>query len=315
MARARSCGLLRSCLDSLTYGFNRFDTFLNVAVLSVVAACLIVASTDGSLDLGALFWLPFGLLVGMIQLLAGIVINTQGFSLVWCAFFGVGVYEEVRWQTFSDSSVLVRGLAALACVLVVLAVALYGIEELVPLPHERHRGARRPCSVICWERAGTTLLHLLTMLIAAVATLVADEWHSDRRGGFYAALGGSALLLLCCTPLALRCRRSAARVQPMTAEQMALALLQEQLLKTRDRLAQLRGAQLERQKADQPTGGSESEAEANEMRELQMRERALLARIESKLSPDDGAGVRVSTTGSGTIGPPILDDRLLAPIT
>ena len=95
---------------------------------------------------------------------------------------------------------------------------------------------------------------------------------------------------------------------------MALALLQEQLLKTRDRLAQLRRVQLERQKADQPAGGAESEAEANEIRELQMRERALLARIESKLSPDDGTGVRVSTTGSGTIGPPI-DDRVLAPIT
>lgn len=312
-ARAWRCGRTRPCIESLTYGFNRFDTFLNAAVLAVVAACLIVASMHGSLDLGALFWLPFGLLVGAIQLLAGIVIDTQGFSLVWCAFFGVGVYEEVRWQAFSDGSVLVRGLAALACVLVVLAFALYGIEELVPLPHKRPT-ARRPCSVICWERAGSTLLHMLTMLVSAVATLVADEWHADRRGGFYAALVGSALLLLCCTPLALRCRRRAARVQPMTAEQMALVLLQEQLLHTRDRLAQLRRSQLDQQKADLPAGGPEREAEAKEIHELQARERALLARIEAKLSPDHGTDVCVSSTGGATNGPPI-DDRVLAPIT
>ena len=303
------CGLLRPCLELLTYGFNRFDTLLNAAVFAVVASSLIVASTLGSLDLGALFWLPFGLLVAVIQLLAGIVVNTQGFSLVWCAYFGVGLYEEVRWQTFSDSGVLVRGLATLACVLVVLVFALYGIQESVYLPHERPT-TRRPCSVICWDRAGTTLLHVLTVLISAVATLVADEWHADRRGGFYAALGGSGLLLLCCTPLALRCRRRAARVLPMTAEQMALVLLQEQLLKTRDRLAQLHRLQLDRQEADQPASGPEL---ANLFRELQVRERALLARIEAKLSSPD-TGVRVSTTGSGTVGPPI-DVRVLAPIT
>ena len=110
-----------------------------------------------------------------------------------------------------------RSLAALAAVVVALAFVLYGTEELLPLPRDLPP-ERRPCLLCLYARAGTSLLHGLTMLLAATITFAADEWHEDRRGAFYTVLGTSAVLLLLCTPFAMRCRRPAARVQPMTAQ-------------------------------------------------------------------------------------------------
>ena len=101
MRRSTCRRLLAPFCETLTYEYNRFDTFLNAAVLAVVSSCLITASVQGELHVGALFWLAFALFAGAVQLIAGVLIGTLGFSLVWCALFGVMLYEELRWRLFS----------------------------------------------------------------------------------------------------------------------------------------------------------------------------------------------------------------------
>ena len=78
----------RSCLAMATYDFDRFDTSLNAAVLLSVSLCLMITAVEADLDLSALFWLPFAFFAGAVQLLAGVVFGTQGFSLIWCALLG-----------------------------------------------------------------------------------------------------------------------------------------------------------------------------------------------------------------------------------
>lgn len=286
----RSATLRRSShtfLATLTYDFDRFDTVLNGAVLLAVSLCLMVTAFEVGLGLSALFWLPFALFAGAVQILAGVLFGVLGFSLVWCALFGLALYEEVRWRRFSSGAIHVQGLAALATVLASMALVLYAVEELVP-----QHTATSSCAASCWSRCGSTLLHGATLLLAALLTLAADSWHGDRRGAFFAAFGASALLLLC-TPLlaAARCHpgKAAVRVQPvvLSAQDMAVALLQEQLMRTRDRISVLRAAQMRRIAAEQAA----DETEAAEIRELEARERTLLRKIDTKA----GGGVSVES--------------------
>ena len=165
-----------------TYDFDRFDTSLNAAVLLSVSLCLMITAVEADLDLSALFWLPFAFFAGAVQLLAGVVFGTQGFSLIWCALLGVGLYEEVRWHRFSSGPTHIRALAVLATVLAAVALVLYAVEELVP----RHATATvlagccvaRPCHpAACWARAGSTLLHAVTLTLAAALTSV-PPWRA-----------------------------------------------------------------------------------------------------------------------------------------
>ena len=76
---------------------------------------------------------------------------------------------------------------------------------------------------------------------------------------------------------------------------MAIAMLQEQLLRTRDQLSALRVEQLRQQQAEQPAG----EAESSQIRELEVRERALLGRIDRKTS---GVGDHCEGAAEGSVG-------------
>ena len=179
-------GACETLVRTLTYEYNRRDTAINALVLCLCVATASTATAVGSLALGTFFWLPLFVLVTSLQCIVTALTEQQGFSLIWAVIFGLMVFEQLRWRvvTAAGLACIVLGVATVVCAS--LAVGYYLIDELFffevpPLGHMR--GARYGVT-LCWFRTGTTVLHLLSMLLGASLGAAADA-EDGRSSPFW----------------------------------------------------------------------------------------------------------------------------------
>jgi len=183
-------GACETLVRTLTYEYNRRDTAINALVLCLCVATASTATAVGSLALGTFFWLPLVVLVTSLQCIVTALTEQQGFSLIWAVIFGLMVFEQLRWRvvTAAGLACIVLGVATVVCAS--LAVGYYLIDELFffevpPLGHMR--GARYGVT-LCWFRTGTTVLHLLSMLLGASLGAAADA-EDGRSSPFWSIFG------------------------------------------------------------------------------------------------------------------------------
>ena len=234
-------------LSVLTYTFNVRDTIINSLTLALVVAALIVATASGSLTLSSVFWVPFGVLLVALQCMAALLTEQEGFSLVWCALAGLVLYEEARWRAFSRAGPGSTGVALAAAAACCASLIYYAAEELCFLAAAPSNGLRggRLAAHRCWDRLGTTMVHLSSLGIGAAAAAGADT-APERRVAFFVVLGLGACAVLSC-PIVLRYSRrrcalsSVSPFAPAEASEVDLAIanLQQQLLRTRDEISRL----------------------------------------------------------------------------
>ena len=238
----------------LTYDYNWRDTIFNSVCLLLVLASLIAATASGALTLGAFFWVPVALLIASLQIIAAALTQQQGFSLIWCMLAGFIVYEELRHSVFSHS--LATGVLALVsggtcgC-----ALLYYLVEELCWEKWEYAAGELRGWQLAltaAWFRLGTTAVHLVFVGLGTAVGAAADAAPA-RAPAFWAilALGAAAALavpVVVCHARRLRgCTLSSVHPQPprplahqASQEELAIANLEAQLMRTRDEIAWLR---------------------------------------------------------------------------
>ena len=236
-----SCAVL---LRTATYGYDWRDTTINLIVLGICVGAFCTASAAGELNFSALFWVPLAGLASALQCIVTVLAEQQGFSLVWAVLGGLMAYEEACHHVFSRAGVGVAAVALAAAAAVGLAVVYYAIEELFWF--NMPQGGER-CPALCWYRTGTTMLHLAIFGLGALVGLAADS-HAERTVPFWVVLGlaGAAGLALSCVLRHLRWLRrwcGLARVAPSdepasgySDQELAIALLQAQLLQCRDQL-------------------------------------------------------------------------------
>ena len=244
---ARQHSIAWKLLSVLTYTFNVRDTVINSLTLALVVAALIVATASGSLTLSSIFWVPFSLLLVALQCMAALLTEQEGFSLVWCALAGLIIYEEVRWRAFSRAGPGSIGVAIAAAASCCAALIYYAAEELCFLDAAPSNGLRgqRLAAHRCWDRLGTTMVHLSSLGIGAAAAAAADA-APERRAAFFVVVGLGACAVLSC-PFVLRYSRrrcglsSVSPFAPAEASEVDLAIanLQQQLLRTRDEISRL----------------------------------------------------------------------------
>ena len=202
----------------------------------------LVASLTTELNVRTLFWVPFALFVGAFQVLVGVQTDAEGFSLIWCALFGSMLHEELRSNLFSHSGTLVRCLAAGTTLLVALALIIYGIEESMLLPEQRP-SHRRPCAECCWDRTGSSTMHAATLLVGVAVGAAAHAWP---LGVVITICVAAVVTGVAATRVGLRRRARAALAARAgqrgraTEEDLAIAQLESQLLRTREKAAMLR---------------------------------------------------------------------------
>ena len=240
---------------TLTYNGNRRDIAINSTILVLVLTSLVTGTAIGTLNLSALFWAPVALLISALQAVAAVVTQQEGFSLIWCTLVGLMIYEQARWNAFTSEGAFLMAAAATTAAAAGLAVAYYACEELVCDEPSDLSGLRGPrwCLTSIWDRLGTTLVHVVCLGLGALLGALADT-HVSRVGGFWTiltigAIGAAMLPIFLCHARHLRCACSLASVQPeppiieLNAEELAVANLQQQLLKTRDEIAWLSSKQ------------------------------------------------------------------------
>jgi len=242
-----SCAVL---LRTATYGYDWRDTTINLIVLGICVGAFCAASAVGELTFSALFWVPLAGLVSALQCIVTVLAEQQGFSLVWAVLGGLMAYEEACHHVFSRAGVGVAAVALAAAAAGGLAVVYYAIEEL--LWFNVPKGGER-CPALCWYRTGTTMLHLAMFGLGALVGLAADS-HAERTLPFWVVVGlaGAAGLALFCVLRRLRWLRRCcglARVAPSdepassySDQELAIALLQAQLLQCRDQLGRATAA-------------------------------------------------------------------------
>ncbi|KAL1520467.1 hypothetical protein AB1Y20_022048 [Prymnesium parvum] len=242
-ARAQAARVLRI----VTYSFSPRDTCINGLVLLSQLCALCAATSSRRLSLSSLFWLPFALLIGEVQLLACLLTGDEGFSMLWCALVGLMLYEHAVHQVFSgpDSAAL-PALAIVGYTLAAAALVYYAAEEVslarrasAAAPH----GEALPAA--CWRWCGSTSMHALSAALGAALVALADL-EDERRAAFWIMLA-SALLLLLLLLVACRCRPPHSRVHPVAVDNKALSdqmlrleMLQMQLTKCREELTLVR---------------------------------------------------------------------------
>lgn len=236
----------------LLYDGNRRDVFINTVTLTMVMVTFAVASSTGSSNLGAFFWLPVTFLIAALQCIASLLTQQQGFSLVWCSLAGLMVYEQAKWQIFSRGGSELAIVAVLAAACSGFSLCYYFLEELVcdaPSDLSGLSGARLALTS-CWDRMGTTMMHFTSIGLGAALGALADA-APGRAATFWALLSIAALVVVVGMPCVLRhhhrirmgCPVSRVAAEPgpsMSAEELAIASLQSQLLKTREEMAFLR---------------------------------------------------------------------------
>ena len=284
-----------SLLAILTYQYNLRDTSINAVTLVVILIALIVATAIGTLTLSALFWLPFALLIILLECFVALLTHQEGFSFTWCALAGLMLYEQLRWRVFSrQGSVAAVAVAIAAAVACVASLIYYLIEEvfwLEPADLSGLRGAKR-AACTCYDRVGTTMIHLLGIGIGAGAAAIADAAHPSRNGAFYVVLGLGVLLLVL-LPLVMRHRNAAgakahSRVAPAVAnlstEDLAVANLQVQLQRTRDEISRLTYEEAKRELGGEAADGVVEPADSNapSLEALKKREATLIERLAEK---------------------------------
>ena len=328
----------------LAYSYNKRDCAINCFVLLAVASSFAVATALGGLGkLGAFFWMPVTLLVSALQCIAAVLTQQQGFSLVWCCLAGLMLYEEAVWRAFSTLGAGPTGIAILAAVACVGSLIYYLAEEALweqPSDLSGLHGARW-VAVSCWDRVGTTLVHLVSISIGVALGAAADA-SPNRVSTFWALLGLGAVASAVALPVVLRHHRrlrsgcGVASVSPqnptMSADELALASLESQLLKTRDRLSWLQAEEgrhaSHAQRAssssgggstsiwvgssdcsggsggssgrtgpepESPTAADDEGAHDEEVESLRQREQLLLGRIADRSSP----GLQRGSSGGG----------------
>ena len=286
----------------LTYDFNVRDTLINAVVLTTVLIALIVATACTTLALSAVFWVPFALFIAALQCVVTYLTEQQGFSLVWCALSGLGIYEELQWRVFSSAGSASSGIAITAACACALAVAYYTAEEActsygrVELSPQVRPPKRWLLQL--WGRLGTTCVHACTIGVGAGAARVADV-APGRTAAFYTALALGLSCLIILIGLMGRSRRvGGAAVHPdapaagsPSSDELAIASLQMQLLRTRDEMSRMRyerakstyalaGEAAEAAEATAaPVGGAPTGGLDDELARLVRREATLLERL------------------------------------
>ena len=237
-------------LRTITYSYDKRDTCINVVTLTVVVFSLVFVTAAGSLTLSSVFWLPFALFIAALQCIAALLTQQEGFSLVWCALAGLMLYEETRWRIFSSVGSGGLGVFVASAVLCVVALIYYCIEELFWLPAADNLPPRGLCrkALLCWHHLGTTAVHSLSIGIGAAGGALADV-APGRHVSFYVALTiGVASSLALVYVLRRARRRSSVEPAPATPhatdttpsdEELAVANLQAQLMRTRDEISRL----------------------------------------------------------------------------
>ena len=243
-------------LRTLSYGYNVRDTCINLFVLGLCVVSLCSVTATGDLTLSALFWVPTTVLIASLQCIVTVLAEQQGFSLVWAVLAGLMLYEQVRHDVFTDAGPSIAVLALVNAAVAGSAISYYLVEELfwfeVPDGGER-------CPALCWYRTGTTAVHLMAVGIGGLAGLAADSTPS-RVSPFWTVVGMAAVALVALPCVLLHLRRlqgscGLASVVPdvptplgrsaslqvlFSDEELAIASLQAQLLKTREQIAHAR---------------------------------------------------------------------------
>ena len=250
-------------LRILTYSYSARDTLINTTVLALQVSLLSVATSAGRLSLGSLFWLPFSAFACTLQVLTCIVTEDEGFSMVWCALVGLGLYERSDGAFSAGVAPSLPALASVSHALAAAALAYYAAEEVLIARAHTSVDERGPapqaiidgrglggcwgsCWAGCWLWCGATCMHLLGVALGAALVALADG-DQERRAGFWVLLSlGAALLLL--LPLVCRCRPPSARVVPegpLSAQVLRIQVLrihglQLQLARCQEQIALLR---------------------------------------------------------------------------
>ena len=296
-------------MATLLYNGNRRDVIINLATLLLVLASLVVATAAGTLHLSALFWLPVGLLIFAIQAITALITQQEGFSLTWCTLVGLMIYEEARWSAFSGKGQEAAVLSVVAGAAACFSMVYYAIEETVcdkPSDLSGLRGCKW-CLYTTWDRIGTTLVHMLCLGLGALLGAAADA-ESSRTAGFWVVLAIAMtcfvlLPVLLCHERRLRGACSLASVQPeppaieLSGEELAVANLQQQLMRTRDEIAWLKSKQGSRAFLDTATSeariadesgavaapeGATSEHLDAQLSKLAKRESTLMLKLEQR---------------------------------
>ena len=236
----------------LCYSWNGRDCTINGITLVVICTALTIATVTGSLDLGSFFWLPVTVLVTALQCIEAILTRNEGFSLIWCCLAGLMLYEEARWHALSAAGWSATAVSALAAACAcAFALVYYLLEELIweaPSDLSRLHGLRWALAKL-WDRLGTTGMHTGSMGVGAALGALADV-SPGRAATFWGFSILALVAVLVAVPLVMRHHRrlrsgcgigSVAPDAPtMTAEELALASLQRQLLRTRDEMRYIR---------------------------------------------------------------------------
>jgi hypothetical protein len=250
--RSKPQSAMANLLQLLSYDYNRRDMVINTFTLVLVICAFSVATAAGTLALGSIFWLPVAVLIASLQCMASLISQQQGFSLLWCTLSGLMIYEEARWRVFSGGGVGVAVVALAAAAAIGLSLCYYLVEEVVLDPWSDLSGLKgvRWALTTCWDRIGTTLMHSASIGLGSALGGLADA-APGREATFWALLGLAAAATAIGLPCVMRHHHrlrvgcSASSIQPdaptpsLSAEELAIASLQSQLLRAREELAYL----------------------------------------------------------------------------
>ena len=210
------------------YHGNRRDVLLNNAVLVLTVGALAVGAVlqHGEPLLDRLLFLSFALLSGSVQMYVALAADTEGFSIVWAALLGFLVHAHAAFALYtldpSEPHVASYSLSGLAAGVGIVALLYYSASThyLSTLAHLISAAIGFGVGALGRAHALATSVILLGLAAAAAVAALARRVRSS----------GAEKARLATAP-------GAQPATTLTSGEMALALLQEQLLRTRDELA------------------------------------------------------------------------------
>ena len=232
-------GAAHAARSRLCYNGDIPDSLLNAVALLLVSLSLLLRSILAkSLTLEErCFWLVFAVLAAGVQLLLSELMQTEGVSVLWCALLGLMAQGHLSfaWQP----SVSVPSAGEISCA---AAAAAVGVVILA------YYAGTGPIS--------TTIAHATALGAGFGAGLGSHGWPLAAVLSSLAAAVAALAVALC---LCRRRRARAARAyttRRASEDDLAIAQLQLQLLRTRDEAARLlqRSQQPESTPAPRETG-------------------------------------------------------------
>jgi len=277
----------------LCYSGDETDALLNGVALLLVVLSFILRSMlmqESALE-ERLFWLAFAALAAAVQFLLAELTSAEGISLVWCALLGLSAQAHLSFAMQQPSASLLSAVEIAGTA----AAAAFGLSLLV--------------YYMCMAGVLSTAAHLVALGGGFGTGLGAHRWALVALLATAAAAAAvfAAALSLCWRRRVREVQAARARMTRRASEDdLALAQLQFQLMRTRDEAARLL-PQLREQHApaapremDHSTGAGPGPptpllappADADELRaaleRLRLREQQLCERLEVRRSQARG---------------------------